>query len=124
MLFPGQEEVIRRVAAVHPDLEADLVEHRDYYEDILPTLFMADVEEWAEARFAAGEKDQVERLLGVLEQLFLEGGEGEELVAVGFIEGLDGPNGPLAGMRLMLGPAMARHYRVIWGDSAIQVPLT
>jgi len=121
--FPGQEKVIEAVAAVHPDLQAELSAHREYHGHILPTLFMADVQRWAADRYRLGDRPEVERLLGLLEHLYAEGGEGEDLVAVGFIEAMDGPEEPTGALRLLLGPEMAEQYRVIWGGSTDEAGL-
>jgi len=124
VLFPGQEEVIREIAAVHPELEAELTEHREYHEDVLPILWMADVERWAASRLRVGDLEPVERLLKVLERLYVEGGEGEELVYLGFVEAMDGPAEPAAGLRSMLGPRMAEGYDAIWSGTRSEESLT
>jgi len=102
-----------------PWLLPTLREHLDDQEgELLPHLFMADVERWAEAQFDMATPASRSRLSAVLE--FLEGefaGQGDsevaDLIFVSFLEHLPRAPSSGAGLRSIVGPACQRALAVI-----------
>ena len=91
-------------------------EHVDFYDGVLPHLFIADVERWAEDQFDSGPIQVAGKLDTVL--AFLEHGMGvgpdiAELVSVSFLEHLPRPGEPRSGLRLLVGEKCARQLDVI-----------
>lgn len=106
--------MIMRISRTHPDLVASLVEHMEYYEDVLPTLWLSDVARWAVEKYVSNDLGTVSGLLVVLDELFAEGTEHDRtLIATGFVESLPNSHHPTGGIRTMLGPQIAQVYRQV-----------
>lgn len=87
----------------------------DLQGEILPHLFVADVERWAEkAVEGTATLNQVEEVLEFLEKALLKDPEKDgELIAVSFLEHLPRPDEPGAKLRDMLGPGLTEELRKI-----------
>ena len=101
-----------------PVLRSLLQEHLDDQDgEVLPHLFIADVERWAEAQLECHDEASYALVRDVL--AFLEaacctqGDEVEELIAVSFLEHLPRPGKPGAELRSMVGPNLAKQLQRI-----------
>jgi hypothetical protein len=101
----------KRLAEQLLDLEALLSEHiEDNFGDILPHLFMADVERWLEAQVAARQSANAKRLLSYLDSELARGSPAlDELLSASFLEHLPIPENDSLGIRTLLGPHLRRH---------------
>ena len=85
--------------------------------EILPHLFMADLERWAEAQIQARDEAShllLEQVLAFLEMAYsTQGAEVEELIAVSFLEHLPRPGEPGAELRTLVGPNLAEQLERI-----------
>lgn len=94
-----------------------LQEHLDDQEgEVLPHLFMADVERWAEREIAASrtaEGSHLASVLAVVDAELHDAGDTEigELITVSFVEHLPYPGEPNAAIRELLPPALQRALR-------------
>lgn len=97
--------LVRRNRVLLHVLEEHLVDQEG---EVLPHLFMADVERWAEAALQSGQRGDVEQ---VLEQLELEfngpDDDVREVISASFLEHLPRPGAPEAELRDMVGTACA-----------------
>lgn len=94
--------------------EEALQEHIDFYDGLLPHLFVADVERWAEGELQSGGSESV-RLSAVLKRLEAGMGAGPdvaELVSVSFLENLPRPGDAGAELRTLVGPLCAAQLAV------------
>jgi hypothetical protein len=100
-----------------PALEGLLQEHLDDQEgEILPHLFMADLERWMEQELArpGGEPTElVGQILDFLEAAVRRDDEVAELIHASFLEHLPRPGEPGAEIRAKLGPALTERLRQI-----------
>jgi len=85
---------------------------------VLPHLFMADVERWAERRIEGGRGSKDSDLLEVL--AFIEvalahhvDSEVGEVISVSFLEHLPRPGEPGSVLRSMVGPTCAAQLKII-----------
>ena len=95
-----------------PQLLPLLQDHLDEQEgEILPHLFMADLERWAEILVNEGSEEQrceLSRFLNCLELAFeTRGEEVQELISASFLEHLPRPEKQGAELRALLGPSLA-----------------
>ena len=93
-------------------------EHLEEQEgEVLPHLFMAEIERWTERAVASGDtarRGQVQSLLDFLETAYLTGEEEiEELISVSFLEHLPRPGESGAELRSMTGPVLLQQLRII-----------
>jgi hypothetical protein len=82
-----REQFVERLAATCPELEPLIVEHFEYYEELLLHLLVADVRLFAISAFENGDLDVLERCLAVM-SAGLEDGDDyvKNAVAVSFVE--------------------------------------
>ncbi len=100
----------------HPWFIEMLQEHLDFYDGLLPHLFIADVERWAEAKVSAGSADdraQLSRVLAFLEAGFGRGPEIAELISVSFLEHLPRHGEPNSELRALVGRSCREQLSVI-----------
>ena len=115
----GEIALAGGLALQFPILRGILQEHLDYYETLLPHLFMADVTRWIVARYVerGGTDDTLGPILDSLEIHFASGDAGiHELLAASFLELLpykneDGSSEDGSSIRLCLGPNMTEHVQ-------------
>lgn len=90
-----------------PELMPEFGEHlSDNEGEVLPHVFMAQVERWAE-QFVSERRPLVERLLEELEKGYERGGEPvRNLIDVSFVENLAYPDQPNAELRALLPPRL------------------
>jgi hypothetical protein len=91
----------------HPWFVDLLQEHLDFYDGLLPHVFLADVERWAEASLAQDSDHarlQLSKVLEFLERSMQAGPETAELVSVSFLELLPRPGEPGSELRSLVGP--------------------
>ena len=101
-----------------PVLRPVLEEHLgDQEGEVLPHLFMADVERWLEREVMnrrAQSAEEIATLLAFLEEAVATGDpEVNELIAVSFLEHLPRPGQPGSEIRDMVGPHLRRQLRMI-----------
>lgn len=101
-----------------PEVLPLLAEHlSDQEGEVLPHLFMADLERWAEKKVMSdydGPCGELREVLDFLEFAFsAAGAEVEELIAVSFLEHLPRPGEPGCELRGMLGPLLSEQLRAI-----------
>lgn len=101
-----------------PELRPLLQDHLDDQDgEILPHLFMADVERWAEGRITADDeasKKLVQDVLDFLEVAYCtQGDDVQELIAVSFLEHFPRPGEPASELRSMVGPNLAEQLQRI-----------
>lgn len=99
-----------------PGLEGLFQEHLDDQEgEVLPHLFMADLERWIEAEVARDGKPSrlIEEILDFLEAAVRRDDEIAELIHASFLEHLPRPGEPGAEIRDRLGPALTERLRQI-----------
>jgi hypothetical protein len=102
-----------------PELLPLLEEHlEDQDGEVLPHIFMADVERWVEAGLVdeVGEsRPAVRKLLALLEDAVVEGADESviEVIHASFLEHLPQPGEPCAELREMLGPRLTARLRLI-----------
>ena len=101
-----------------PVLRPLLQEHLDDQKgEVLPHLFIADVERWVETGVKSGDRtrrEQVRALLDFLETAYSQGdADVEELISVSFLEHLPRPEETGSEIRSMVGPVLAEQLRVI-----------
>lgn len=102
-----------RFPALLPLLAEHLVDQEG---QVLPHLFMADVERWIEDIVKDGNEGQeaAREVLQFLEEAFSAGDpEIEELISVSFLEHLPRPGEAGSGVRDMLGPKLSGQLRRI-----------
>lgn len=97
--------LVRRNRVLLPVLEEHLIDQEG---EVLPHLFMADVERWAEAALRRGQRGDVEQVLEYIELEF-SGPDDDvrEVISVSFLEHLPRPEAPGAELRDMVGLACA-----------------
>ena len=106
-------DLIKAIAASDPRLGHLLGEHLQYYENVLSTLFLAEVVGWAGEQYLTGDKAAARRLLQLLEDRYEHGDEHvRNLIGVGFVESMDASSEP-AGMRDLLGPQLRAAYQML-----------
>lgn len=95
-----------------PELLPELGEHlSDNEGEVLPHVFMAQVERWAE-QILTERRPLVERLLEELEKGYDRGGEPvRNLIEVSFVENLPYPNERSAELRTLLPPRLSSLLR-------------
>lgn len=101
-----------------PALRQVLQEHLDDQEgEVLPHLFMADVERWLEREVMNRPKqaaDEVARILAFLEDAFAAGdSEVNEVIAASFLEHLPRPGDLGSEIRTMVGPRLRKQLQII-----------
>jgi hypothetical protein len=100
-----------------PPLLGLLQEHLDDQEgEVLPHLFMADLERWIEAELACRggqSRELVVRILKFLETAVHRNHEIAELIHASFLEHLPRPGQPGAEIRTRLGPVLTERLRQI-----------
>jgi hypothetical protein len=102
----------RQLVQRFPQLNPILEEHmRDNFGEILPTVFFGDLARWIEATYAKDDASQngdgttLGPLFAFLEESFAAGDtEVQELISVGLLENLPGPDEPGSAIRELLGP--------------------
>jgi len=97
--------LVRRNRALLSVLEEHLVDQEG---EVLPHLFMADVERWVEVALHQGRRPDVERVLEQLEEEF-NGPDDDvrEVISASFLEHLPRPGSSGDELRDMVGPACA-----------------
>lgn len=100
------------------ELRPLLQEHLDDNDgEVLPHLFVADVERWAEGEATAegnARQAAVQDVLAFLEDAYsTQGEEIEELISVSFLEHVPRPGEPGSLLRSLLGPRLAEQLRRI-----------
>lgn len=100
------------------ELRPLLQEHLDDQDgEVLPHLFMADVERWAEAEATSGDDARqavVQAVLAFLEDAYsTQGEEIEELISVSFLEHIPLLGEPGSVLRSLVGPRLAEQLRRI-----------
>lgn len=103
--------LVRRNRALLNVLQEHLVDQEG---EVLPHLFMADVERWAESSLQQGLRLDVERVLEQLEEEF-NGPDDEvrEVISASFLEHLPRVGSSGDELREMVGPACAEQLRRI-----------
>jgi len=100
-----------------PALLGLLQEHLEDQEgEILPHLFVADLERWIEAELerSGGEPTElIEQILAALETAVRRGDEVSEVIHASFLEHLPRPGDPGAQIREKLGPALTERLQQI-----------
>lgn len=101
-----------------PLLRPMLQEHLDDQEgEVLPHLFMADVERWLEREVLnrpAQSQTEIAALLAFLEEAFVTGDEEiRNVISASFLEHLPRPGEPGSQVRGMVGPSMADQLHLI-----------
>lgn len=101
----------RRCRFLLPILDAHL---DDQGGEVLPHLFLADVERWAEQALSEGYGDELRLLFTELESEF-DGPDEEvrEAISASFLEHLPRPGERGSGLREFAGPSCAERLRVI-----------
>ena len=90
-----------------PELGPMLDEHKADFDEILPTLFMADVARWAAAH-VADQRGRVSELTDWLESHYVaDTDEVNNLIGVGFVESLPRHDEPGAEVLGLLGPELS-----------------
>jgi hypothetical protein len=106
--------LVYRFEELLPLLEEHLVDQEG---EVLPHLFTADLERWAEVTVEEGAEKAMARLrevLAFLEVAYSTGCEEiEELIAVSFLEHLPRPGKPGAQLRSMVGPRLSEELKTI-----------
>lgn len=103
-------ETIHRLVSAEPALAADLNEHIDSYEQLLPHLFMVELVERLVDWLGSGQEADRARVMTVLNLLEDEYGrnfEIDELIAASFVEDLPDP-GEDSGLLGLLGPKLKK----------------
>ncbi|HEX5727227.1 MAG TPA: hypothetical protein VFX98_17280 [Longimicrobiaceae bacterium] len=109
------ENLVHELAAAIPALRGLLEEHLDFYEELLPHVFMGDV-----SRYAFGEYERLagggeaspslSQLLSLLERAARDGGgHVRDLVGASFLENLAVEFKEHPGFRAMLGPVLKQY---------------
>jgi hypothetical protein len=100
---PADTELAQRLVAAVPRLAA-LAAENTYgdHDDVLIHRFLADVALRLADSAEAGQLDEARAVLAVLEEAW--GGDGDEPIAVSFVENLPWPHEPGAGLTDLLGP--------------------
>jgi hypothetical protein len=108
MIRPADHAFIGALVWRFPELMDDLGEHlADNNRELLPHVFMASVEKWAES-LLEGRTSELEALLNFLADGVAGGLESvQNLIDVSFVENLPYPDEPTAAIRAML-PAELR----------------
>lgn len=104
------------LAREFPTVKVLIDENREYYEEDLPHLFLDEVASHAIAMYEADPEDaELHRLLDYLERQFIQGPESvQDLIHVGFLEGLGGPPERGWEVRRLLGPRLRTAIEQIW----------
>ncbi len=106
--------LVYRFGALLPLLQDHLEEQEG---EVLPHLFMADVERWVEGEVKSGDSSrcaQVQAMLDFLEIVYSTAGEEvEELISVSFLEHLPRPGDPGCEIRRMVGPILTEQLSII-----------
>jgi hypothetical protein len=114
---------IRSMPARFPGLEPVLTEHVGDNREILPHLFFGDVTRYALSLVRVSRPDQAPELhllLDFLEESFSSGDrELQELIAVSFLENLQGTGDKGAHIIAMLGPNLTKQWRLISPPPAV-----
>lgn len=100
-------EVIDALVRAVPELKSTVDEHIEYFDELLPHLAIADIERWAEANVARA-PEQVQRLMDVLDELFVDYAA-SELISVSFLEHLPRDSEIGDQLRGMVGPVCRAH---------------
>lgn len=111
------EDFVRELVSIEPELEAELSEHIDDNDGVLPHLFMGDVARWAvRSGSTVVGKPRLERLLGFLEDAYGDGtSDTANVIAASFVEFMVDEPGIVA----MFGPKLTHFYRVFVGDESL-----
>ncbi|MFD2077804.1 hypothetical protein SAMN05421678_12441 [Actinopolymorpha cephalotaxi] len=111
--------LVDRLVRAVPALEPVLRDHLDFYDELLPHLFMGEVTplvvEWAEP----GEPDQQARARAVIEKLEAEYGHDyqvDELISASFVENLPRAEDPGGDVLTLLGPKLREVQQRMHGD--------
>lgn len=114
-LTPELATFIRELGTLEPEIRPLIGEHIGYYDEMLPSLLMADIARWAgrTAQESAKPAERLEPLLTRLEQAW---GDGQnpvsDLIATSFVENVsDQPQ-----VVRLLGPKLAHYYRIYTGQ--------
>jgi hypothetical protein len=80
-----EERFCRELAESFPDVNTILNEHVDYYEELLPNVFMGDL-----TRYILGDGPERADIVQHLEDAFVSGTRDlEDLIAVSFVENIE-----------------------------------
>lgn len=112
---PEQERFIRDLVELERDLRPIVIEHVDYYQEMLPTQVMGDIARWTET-VAAGADDPARRLKPMMDKFEQAWGDGDgpvaELIAVSFVENVfDNPT-----LVHLMGPKLSGYQRLCTGQ--------
>ncbi|WP_237742795.1 DUF7674 family protein [Actinopolymorpha alba] len=105
---PTADTVQRLVRAV-PALEPDLREHVEFYDELLPHLFLGEVSSKLVEWFQSGDPDelaQVRASVVALEAAYGSNYEVDELIGASFVENMPGPGEPGDGIVQHFGPKL------------------
>ncbi len=106
--------LVYRFSALLPLLQDHIEEQEG---EVLPHLFMADVERWVEGEVKSGDSSrcaQVQAMLNFLETAYsTTGGDVEELISVSFLDHLPRPGDPGCEIRCMVGPILTKQLSII-----------
>lgn len=84
-----------------------LRDHLEFYDGVLPHVFLGEVTRWVLERASQPDDSEVARVLAFIEECFAAGGEHErELISVSFLENLPRRGEPGAELRDRLGPQL------------------
>ena len=100
----------------HPLLFDLLQEHLDTYDQLIPHIFMGELENWVEERFRShGASDaELVSIFGFLEDSYGDGNPYvDELIFVSFLETLPTPDDQLAEIRALAGPKLTEQLHLI-----------
>ncbi|MFF3569010.1 DUF7674 family protein [Nocardia jiangxiensis] len=115
-LSPELAAFIRGLGTLEPDIRPLIAEHIHDYDEILPSLLMADIARWT-SRTARENADPAVRLDPLLTRLEQAWGDGQnavsDLIATSFVENVyDQPE-----VVRLLGPKLTRYYRIYTGQA-------
>ncbi|MBY8860655.1 hypothetical protein K7711_29575 [Nocardia sp. CA2R105] len=115
-LTPELAAFIEGLGTLEPDIRPLIAEHIHDYDEMLPSLLMADIARWT-SRTAHESVDPAARLGPLLTRLEQAWGDGQnavsDLIATSFVENVyDQPQ-----VVRLLGPKLTRYYRIYTGQA-------
>jgi hypothetical protein len=100
------EELFERISEEVPEVSEMLVEHLEYFDNLLPYVFLNEVIEWSEDPARSSDKE-AKLIVGVLEQEYDAAEPGlRDMIDIQLLENLSRKSR----LAPMLGPALARTF--------------
>jgi hypothetical protein len=109
LVYESDDAFCNRLAGLHPELMSLLAEHRRDNGEILPHVFMADVEGWFEQKVRAGERAAMALTVWLEAEYPSASPSIENVICVSFLEALPlPPDSEVEAISGMLGPRLRR----------------